>query len=111
MPRLRLKKKEQIAVLLRLLIVREETFLKICGIFEMVCDLVLLFIIFSPITNEAHFQDVLLPMPCDSGSKVLFSNQDIEHPFRVQNSFSIDWKSWLCSRVGSSGLFDPSVNN
>ena len=45
---------------------------------------------FSLITEGVHFQDVLPPVPCDSGSKVLFANQDIEHPFRARSSFSID---------------------
>ena len=76
----------------------------------MVCDLILLIANFSLITNRAHFQDVLLLMPCDSGSKVLFSNQDIEHLSRVRSSFLIDLRSWLYSRAGPSGLFNLSVN-
>ena len=46
---------------------------------------------FSLNSNGVHFQDVPLPVPCDSGSKVLFANQDIEHPFRARSSFLIDW--------------------
>ena len=65
---------------------------------------------FSLISNGVHFQDVLLPMPCDSGSKVLFANQDIEHLFRARSSFSTDWIFWLYSRAVPSGLFDPSAN-
>lgn len=42
MSRFRLQKEEQIAVLLRFLVVREEALLQVCGILEMIRDLILL---------------------------------------------------------------------
>ena len=42
MSRFGLQEEEQVAVLLRFVIVRKEAFLKICGLFEMACDFILL---------------------------------------------------------------------
>ena len=65
---LRLKKKEQVAVLLRLLIVGKETFLKVRRILKVTCDLILLPRMSAKGTWIIDREPVLLPMPFGSGS-------------------------------------------
>lgn len=45
MSRLGLQKEQQISIFLRLLVIREETFLQISSIFKMACDFILLRIV------------------------------------------------------------------
>ena len=93
MSRLRLEEKEQIAVLLRFLVVREETFLQICGIFEVICDLILLIVIlvksqivrtFSTYFFQCH---AILNQKCYSRIKISDILFEYEVLFRLTRDF------------------------
>ena len=66
-----LKEEKQIAVLLGFVVVREEAFLNVTGILKMTRNFILLSrVSFASVNEGSHA--VPLPVPCDSGSAVLF---------------------------------------
>jgi hypothetical protein len=70
MPRLGLQQEQQVAVLLRLVVVGENAFLHLGGIFKMACDFVLLEYQKSAKTKartpKDKLGDIPPPEPCDS---------------------------------------------
>jgi len=90
---LRLEEEEQVAVLLRLLVVGKEAFLEFEAVSQVVGDFILL-------QDSQYKRGVCaalgapLPMPCGSGSAGLFASRDSAHPFPGRSSSWTATRSW-----------------